>query len=367
MDSINRFLTPSDKSALWRDPNDNQYHSDFVPIDTGNFYGTMATFDAALEHRYGTWNNLSTYVEKAQVQGYEVARSQFEAFIDHSVNTPTPATGTIYWMGNRGFPTLFWDLYNSDYDESGTYFGGAEANRTLHVLYAYDNHTVTVDNLSGSPVSGLTAEARVYDLAGHVLDDRTSAPLSLASQQVRTDVLAPSIPPFTTPPEPARPYFIELVLRRGGRQVDRNVYWLSTQDDVVNWAETVGNPRATMTTYGDLTGLSALRRASVKVTSASHHLGSHNEATTVTMTNTSKSGTVAFFVRADVRRGTTAGRANSEDNEILPIVWDDNDITLWPGESETITSTYSQARLQGDHTYVTVSGWNVPLKSVASS
>ncbi len=365
MDSIDRFLTPADKSALWRDPNYNQYHSDFVPIDTGNFYGTMATYDAALERRYGPWNNLSNYVEKAQVQDYEVARSQFEAFIDHSANTPTPATGTIYWMGNRGFPTLFWDLYNSDYDESGTYFGAAEANRTAHVLYAYDTGAVTVDNLSRAPLSGLTVEARVYDLAGHVLDDRTSPTLSLASQQVRTRVLTPSTPPATTPPEAARTYFIELILRKDGRPADRNVYWLSTQADVVNWAQTVGNPRATMTTSMNLTGLSSLPRASIKVTAGSHHLSHHRETTAVTVSNPSKA--MAFFLRADVRRASLPGRPDSGDNEVLPIVWDANDITLWPGESETMTATYDSALLRGEHAVVTVTGWNIPPTTVAPS
>jgi exo-1,4-beta-D-glucosaminidase len=51
---------------------------------------------------------------------------------------------------------------------------------------------------------------------------------------------------------------------------------------------------------------------------------------------------------------------------VLPIVWNDNDITLWPGESESMTSTYSSTGLRGQPTVVTVSGWNVPLETVAS-
>jgi len=31
---------------------------------------------------------------------------------------------------------------------------------------------------------------------------------------------------------------------------------------------------------------------------------------------------------------------------VLPIVWSDNDITLWPGESETLTATYSASQLR---------------------
>ncbi len=222
---------------------------------------------------------------------------------------------------------------------------------------------MTLDNLSRAPQSGLTVEARVYNLAGHVLDDRTSPTLSLASQQVRTQVLEPSTPPATTPPEAARTYFIELILRKDGHPVDRNVYWLSTQADVVDWAQTVGIPRATMTTSMDLTGLSSLPRTSVKVTAVSHHLSHHRETTVVTVTNPSK--TMAFFLRADVRRASVPGRPDSGDNEVLPIVWDDNDITVWPGESETMTATYGRALLRGEHAVVTVTGWNIPPTTVA--
>ena len=47
-------------------------------------------------------------------------------------------------------PTLLWDLYNEEFDQAGSYFGAQEANRPLHVLYAYDTNTVTVDNLTGA-------------------------------------------------------------------------------------------------------------------------------------------------------------------------------------------------------------------------
>jgi exo-1,4-beta-D-glucosaminidase len=40
-------------------------------------------------------------------------------------------------------------------------------------------------------------------------------------------------------------------------------------------------------------------------------------------------------------------------------VWTGNDITLWPGESQTITVTWNSADLQGATPVVSVSGWNV--------
>jgi len=79
----------------------------------------------------------------------------------------------------------------------------------------------------------------------------------------------------------------------------------------------------------------------------------------VTITNTSTTHTVAFFVRADVRRGTATGTELPGDNEVLPIAWSDNDITLFPGESQTLTATYNPSLLQGATPVVSIQGWNL--------
>ena len=102
-----------------------------------------------------------------------------------------------------------------------------------------------------------------------------------------------------------------------------------------------------MTQYADLRALQTLPPADVGVTAATATAGTSaaagtDDVTTVTITNTSTTPTVAFFLRADVRRGTAAGTALPGDNEVLPITWSSNDITLWPGESETLTATYAR-------------------------
>ena len=195
LDSLNRFMSAADLSNLWQNPKANQYHLNYEPrCKTGYAFGTMCHFDTALSSRYGSWSSLSQYVEEAQAQDYENTRAQFEAFIDHANNTPLPSTGTIYWQMNKGWPSLLWNLYNSDGDQAGSYFGTQEANRPLHALYALDNGTVTLDNLGGQSQSGLSVEAKVYSLAGAVLDDQTASNLTLASQQVLNKVLTPKVP-----------------------------------------------------------------------------------------------------------------------------------------------------------------------------
>jgi exo-1,4-beta-D-glucosaminidase len=359
LDSLNRFMSASDLSNLWQNPKFNQYHTNYEPrCKTGYSFGTLCHFDTALSSRYGQWSSLSQYVEEAQAQDYENTRAQFEAYIDHANSSPLPSTGTIYWQMNKGWPTLLWSLYGSDGDQAGSYFGAQEANRSLHALYALDNGTVTLDNLSNTSRSGLSVEAKVYSTSGTLLDDQTASNITLASQQVRTGVLTPKVPSGN----PVQVYFVELQLRQNGSLVDRNVYWLSTQPDVVNWSKTLGQPQGTLSQYANLQSLQALPQSAISATASTTTQAGPagaDRATTVTITNTSSSA-VAFLLRADVRRGTASGQELPGGNELQSSLWQGNDVTLFPGESQTLTVTWNSADLQGATPLVSVSGWNVP-------
>lgn len=365
LDSINRFLSPADQAALWQDPGANQYHNNYEGTGhTGYAFGTLYNLDTAVSERYGPWSSLAQYVQEAQVQNYEDTRAQFEAFIDHSTNSAAPSTGTIYWQMNKGWPTLLWSLYNHDGDQAGAYFGAQRANRPLHALYALDDGTVTLDNLGGTTESGVTVQARVHDLAGRVLDDQTSAPVDLPSQKVVNSVLTPK-----TPTKPGTVYFVELLVRQGGTVVDRNVYWESTTPDVTDWKKTIGQPQATMKHYADLTALRDLPQATLSATATTTRRpgpAGADSVLKVTLTNTSSRPTVGFFLRADIRRGTASGTELPGDNQLRSAVWSDNDTTLWPGESETLTATYDAADLHGATPVVSVSGWNVPKRDVVA-
>jgi exo-1,4-beta-D-glucosaminidase len=367
MDSLNRFMSASDLSNFWQNADYNQYHLNYENSCSLNYtFGTACKFDAALDARYGTPTSLAQYVEEAQAQDYENVRAQFEAFIDHSTNTPVPSTGTIYWQMNKGWPSLLWNLYGSDGDQAGSYFGALEANQTLHALYALDNGTVTLDNLSNTTASGLSVEAKVYSLAGTVLNDQTAANITLGSQQVMNKVLTPVVPKAGS--SPVQTYFVELLLSHNGSVVDRNVYWLSTQQDATNWSKTLDNPAGVITTYANLTALGTLAQSSVSATATTARQAGPDGAdlaTTVTLKNTSSS-TVAFLLRADVRRGTASGQELAGDNELESSTWQNNDITLFPGESQSITVTYNSADLQGAVPVISISGWNLAKVDIAA-
>jgi exo-1,4-beta-D-glucosaminidase len=70
----------------------------------------------------------------------------------------------------------------------------------------------------------------------------------------------------------------------------------------------------------------------------------------VTVTNPGPS--LAFFVRLRVLQKPGG-------NEILPSMWSDNDVSLLPGETRTLTARWRQDDATGATPAVTVDGWNV--------
>jgi exo-1,4-beta-D-glucosaminidase len=349
LDSIRRFLSPSDQAALWQTPDFNQYHANYEPGHGGYKFGTLYLFDQALTNRYGAWSSLEDYVQEAQIQNYENTRAQFEAFLAHSTNTTAPATGTVYWQVNKGWPTLLWDLYNYDGDQPGSFFGARKANRPVHALLELDSKKVTIDNLSGGTRKGLSVEAKVYDTSGTVLDDQTKSGLTLDSQQVRNRILTPKIPAT------GRTTFVELTLRQDGAVIDRNVYWIPAQQDALDWDRTTGEPSATFTRYADMRDLRTMPAGTITATATSARRPGPDGAdteTAVTVKNTSAKA-VAFFLRADVRRAGATG-----DDQVTSALWDDNDITLCPGESQKMTVTFRSSDLHGAAPIVSLSGAN---------
>ena len=118
-----------------------------------------------------------------------------------------------------------------------------------------------------------------------------------------------------------------------------------------------------MTSYANLTGLRSLAPSQVSVAAHTTTDGG-DDVTDVTITNTSTTPAPAFFLRADVRRGSAAGAPGAGDNQVLPALWSDNDTTLWPGESETLQVRYAAAALRGASPVITVSGQNIAAQHV---
>ncbi|HVX42731.1 MAG TPA: hypothetical protein VHC49_02540 [Mycobacteriales bacterium] len=361
-DSLDRFLTPEDQKKIW-DPatatgqtaGEDMYHTFYFADYTR--LSRMGVYNTPLWKRYGPWADQASYNKIVQMGEYEIARAQFEAYIGNSTDPANPSTGLIYWMLNKSWPSLQWSMYGSDYDQPGVYFGAKKANEPLHIMHSYSDGSVKVANLTNTTRRGLRATAELIDLDGTVRSRSSATVPVLGSQDVRT-VLQPKVPAGIS-----TTYFERLTLSRGAKTVSRNVYWLSTKADQVDWEKThapglytpangfaVFQPNG----YADLTGLQKLKPATLAVRASTHHEGA-DLVTTVHLRNVGHGGTPALFTRADVFSGA---------QQVLPVRWSDNDVTLWPGEEQTITARYRPDNGPGGPPTVRIAGTNVSERTV---
>jgi len=52
----------------------------------------------------------------------------------------------------------------------------------------------------------------------------------------------------------------------------------------------------------------------------------------------------------------------ARDDEVLPVLWQDNYFSLLPGETREVSVTYNTRDLGGSLSVVVVEGWNVKSK-----
>lgn len=346
MEDLVRMLSPQEQEALWKYPQTRQFHAS---ADWSTF-AVLTPFDDALAHRYGAPTSLADYVAKAQLDNYDNVRAQFEAFNAH-MDAAKPATGVIYWMLNNAWPSLHWHLYDYYMNPAGAYFGAKKANEPLHIQYSYDTRDIVLVNHTLDEAHALQVTVRVRNLDGSTRFENHLQNIDLADNRTRTVATLPAIAGLSSV------YFVELDLATAeGKPLSRNVYWLSTRQDVLDWAKS--NWYLTpLTQYADLTALRSLPAAASDVRANTRHEG-HEDITTVTLSVPASSKAVALFQHVSIRRGDHGDLA-------LPIRWTDNDVTLWPGESITLTARYaSQGTAQP---VVEVSGWNVATQSVPSA
>jgi exo-1,4-beta-D-glucosaminidase len=304
----------------------------------GGAFKTLKVFTEAQDNRYGKAASAEEFTYKSQLMTYEGVRAMFEAY---SRNKYT-STGVIQWMLNNAWPSMIWHLYDYYLRPGGGYFGAKKAMQALDPVYGYDDHSVWLVSSQYENAKGLKLTARILNV------DATEK----FSKEVTLDAAGDSTAKVLELPQveglsPA--YFLDLRVTDGsGKLVGSNFYWLSTKNETIDWAKS--NWYVTPTeSYADYTALAQLPKVKLNVSSRTESKGNQS-VTRVTLENPSKS--VAFFVRLKVNKGKGG-------EEILPAVWQDNYVSLLPGEKREITAMYRIADLGGAKPDVEVKGWNV--------
>lgn len=324
VESIHRTLPQTSwwpKDALWN------FHAAL-----GKF-AQYTTFDGAMNATYGPAASLADYVLKAQLMAYDGERAMFEAYGANKYLS----TGVIQWMLNNAWPSFYWHLYDYYLVPGGGYFGTRKANEPLHVQYRYDDRKVAIVNSTLTDHQGLMVRGRLFDLSGKELFD----------QEATVDIPGDGVVgAFTVPAEDAT-VFLHLELRDAReRMVSENFYWIPAKLAQMNWAKTtyVTTPAIS---YADMRDLSGLPRTPVQW---SVHKSKEPGELVVDLKNSGDA--VAFFLHL---RAVKAGT----EEEIAPVFWDDNFVSLMPRGSRVLT-----VKSIPDGTELKLSGWNVEAQSL---
>ncbi len=320
------------KDHLWPIDDVWNYHAG------GGEFKTIHVFSEALAKRYGSSDNVEDFAEKSQLQTYEGVRAMYEAYSRNKYQS----TGVIQWMLNNAWPSMIWHLYDYYLRPGGGYFGAKKAMEMLHPVYGYDDHSIWLVSSQYTDAKNLKLITKIYNL------DMTEK----FSQENPADAPADSTAKIFTLPDVAGltpTYFLVLRLEdSAGKQVGSNFYWLSTKPETIDWAKSTWWMTPT-DSFADYTALSQLPKVKLKFTDHTEHAGGES-ITHVTVENPSQN--LAFFVRLKVNKG-------SHGEEMLPVVWQDNYISLLPGEKREITATYRTSELGAADPVVKISGWNV--------
>ncbi len=327
IESLKKMLPPDHLwpiDAVWR------FHAG------GDEFKDLLLFTGALEGRYGKATSAEDYARKAQALAYEGQRAMFEAFGRNRY----VSTGVIQWMLNNAWPSMIWHLYDWYLRPGGGYFGTKAACEGLHVQFSYDDRSIVVVNDTLEPRPQLTVSARIFDLNSR----------ELFSREAKVDVGADAVGRAFTLPAPAadwsRTYFVRLAARdAGGREVSRNVYWLSTEEDRLDWAKTEWYYTPTAK-HADLRALASLPRTTLEVAATLAGAGAERRAQVV-VKNTGTA--LAFQVRLKLVDPSSG-------EEILPVYWEDNYFALFPGESRELNVSFPG--MASGQPRVTAEAWN---------
>ncbi len=315
------------------------------PMDeVWNFHtgkSAFANFDywlPAFNARYGEASDAEDFCLRAQMSNYEAMRAMFEAF---NINRPE-ATGVIQWMLNSSMPTHLWQLYDYYLMPTGAFYGTRQAGRQLNAIYNSADRRIVLVNDQPDAVSGLSIQVRVYDSESNLVWDETF-PAEFGAQSVLDLAIIPEFKDL-----PSSLYFLDIRIIKDESELSCSFYWLSTKQDVMDYPATDWHHTPVLE-YADLTAISKLPQVELEGEFTVEDSGNPVKVSACLENPSEK---IAFFVELAVQD------AESGDT-LLPVFWDDNYISLLPGEQRTVCATLDHSLVSGRELQCRIEGGNV--------
>lgn len=331
LESLKKMI-PAD--SLWPIGSAWMYHTALV------YFHNLTRYNNAMDKRLGKPAGLKDYLRKAQYLNYEGMRAMYEAFESNRPKT----TGIIQWMYNAAWPKLWWQLYDYYLMPTGAFYGARKANEPVHISYDYGNDAVDIMNNTAKDENDLSATIRVYDFGMKKILQKDIQIDILAAQHTQRLYQLPAGRPLS------KTWFLSLRLYdRQHHLASTNFYALSTQKDKSNNQAEGTWFFKPQSRYADLTMLQQLPGIKLDVQRSSEQKG---DTTFVHLKLRNSTSHLAFMAHLDLKKGNTQA-------SVVPVFWDDNYITLLPGEQRTVSVYCHTKDLDGKTPKVDIEGWNI--------
>ncbi len=330
------------EEALW--PIDRKYWE----YHTGRNQFTSLDRDInAINARYGKSADVEEFAYKAQVNNYEIMRPQFEAFIAHKPKS----TGLVQWQLNSAWPKLIWQLYDTYLQPNGSFYGVKKACNPLHAIYRYGFDDIYLANEDLQTAKNLTVKIRIFDInSKEIFADQWQG--EIPSNISKFIYKLPEIKNLTAV------YFLDLrIFNQENKESDNSIYWLSQKKDVLDYeaSKKLEWPFYTPTSqFADYTALDRLPKVKMEY---QYDYTKDDQFGKIKLAVKNPSEAIAFFNFMDVIDPQTQ-------SPILPIYWDDNYVTLLPGESRTYEAKFFLSDFKGEKPVLEIRGWNVDKTTV---
>ncbi|WP_051254152.1 glycoside hydrolase family 2 protein [Arenibacter latericius] len=300
-------------------------------------FSDLSRFTKAINERYGTPNSLTEFDKKAQAMNYELMRPMFEAFQVYKER----CTGLIQWMLNAAWPKMYWQLYDYYLNPTAAFYATKKACSPLNLIYNYGDKHIYAVNDHRYRVENLEAHIRVFSINSElVLNEKV--PLSLEADSSASIFKLKEFTSLSTT------YFVDLrLLDTETNEIANNFYWLSKKEEMLDYEADLGDFafHTPSKEYADLTELNLLPKVQVFET---HHFSQDGKNQNIEVQLKNSSNHIAFLINLKMVDKSTG-------DLILPIFWEDNFISLLPGEERLLSATYTfkgEAELK-------VEGWNL--------
>lgn len=272
---------------------------------------------------YGKAKDAKDFAMKAQLVNYDQYRALMEGFSSHMWEW---YTGSIIWKTQNPWTAMRGQMYDYYLDPNACLYGLRKGSEPLHIMMNPLDSMVTVVNNGFTNRDNLMVQAKVYDMNGK--DYFYSQVFnSIGPSSVRRFF---PLNDFLKKLDKKEGVFVSLrILDENQKIFSENLYWLPSKE-------------------GEYKGLQKMKSVSPKVEAVEKVKGK----VLVTLSN-NKENPVAFFNRIALIDAISGKR-------ILPAFYDDNYISILPGESKTVTVEYTGK----GKTAVEVYGWNVERKRV---